>query len=167
MSDPSLSGSNYKARLKRFRLFLNVNSKALGTAVTLDTRVMGLDTRPTSLESWHRTLEPWVTVLMQTSWVGRRTQKPRARRGWKTQATWVRRPFLAQSYWGLEMDVGRKLRIIIILAIIIHFTVQIKSIFFFPIVIILISNLIILINLIIFIILIIILNLFGPSFYSF
>ena len=38
---------------------------------------------------------------------------------------------------------------------------------FFPIVIIFISNLIILMNLIIFIILIIILNLSGPSFYSF
>jgi len=45
-----------------------------------------------------------------------------------SQATWVRRSFLAPSFLGLEGHVELKLIIIII---IIDFTIQIKYIFFF------------------------------------
>ena len=72
------------------------------------------------------------------------------------QATWVRCPFPAPSFLGLEGDAWPKL--IIIITIIIDFTLKIKSMFF-SIVIIFILILIILMNWIIFIILIIIFNL--------
>jgi len=52
--------------------------------------------------------------------------------GWhlcQTQATWDKHPFLARSYLGLEGDVTPKLTITI--TIIIYFTLQIKSMFFF------------------------------------
>jgi len=91
-----------------------------------------------------------------------RLQDPRdlSLHSYLSQATWVRCPFLAPSFLGLKGDVKPKLIIIII---IIDFTFQIKSMFFF-IVLKFILNLIILMNLII---LIIILNLYGSSFYSF
>jgi len=115
----------------------------------------GYNIGPIKLGLGRRTHLLWVWMPNPTIMGYARLQDPRdlSLHSYHSQATWVKCPFLAPSFLGLQGNVKPKLIIIII----IDFTFQIKSMFFF-IVLKFILNLIILI---------IILNLSASSFYSF